>query len=158
MATATRKDEHQEFVELLAADSAAKEIIGIAKNRMNKFYNPKLYKAAPKRELSEEDRITVNMGGTLAPTQPAGGISGTGVTVLAQVRAHGAGAPPPPPETFGAYSRKSGEGNGVIQMMDNLIADLDKEMTEAKTEEKLAQEEYEQMMNDSRDKRATDAN
>merc|ERR1719502_1485771 len=60
-ATATRKEEHDEFVSTLAANSAAKDILGFAKNRLNKFYNPKLYKAPPKRELSEEERITVNM-------------------------------------------------------------------------------------------------
>merc|ERR1719247_180428 len=67
-ATEQRKEEHADNVETLTNDNAAKELIGIAKNRMNKFYNPKLYKAPPKRELSEEERITVNMGGTLAPT------------------------------------------------------------------------------------------
>merc|ERR1719326_2753030 len=40
-----RKEEHAESVETLTSDNAAKELIGIAKNRMNKFYNPKLYKA-----------------------------------------------------------------------------------------------------------------
>merc|ERR1711953_1053880 len=35
-------------------------------------------------------------------------------------------------------------------MMDLLIADLDKEMTEAETEEKDAQEDYEQTMKDSK--------
>merc|ERR550514_1238838 len=158
-ATATRKEENEDYVELMASDSEAKELIGIAKNRMNKFYNPKLYKAAPKRVLSEDERITLNMGGTLAPTNPPAGISGTGVTVLAQVSAHHMskrGAPPPPPETFGAYAKKSGESGGVIAMMDTLLADLDKEMTEAKTEESLAQKEYEQMMKDSRSKRASD--
>merc|ERR1719456_2184661 len=72
-ATDTRKKEHDDYVETLAANSAAKDILGFAKNRLNKFYNPKLYKAPPKRELSEEDRITVNMGGTLAPTAAPGG-------------------------------------------------------------------------------------
>merc|ERR1719359_2602934 len=71
-ATEQRKEENEDFVEELAASNAAKELLGLAKNRMNKFYNPKLYKAPPKRELSAEDRITVNMGGTLAPTQPSG--------------------------------------------------------------------------------------
>merc|ERR1719316_340512 len=32
-ATETRKEEHEDFVETLAADNAAKDIIGIAKNR-----------------------------------------------------------------------------------------------------------------------------
>merc|ERR1719421_1131861 len=91
-ATEQRKEDHEDFVENMAANNAAKDIIGIAKNRLNKFYNPKLYKAPPKRELSEEERITVNMGGTLAPTNAPGGIAGTGVTVL-ETR----GAPPPPP-------------------------------------------------------------
>merc|ERR1719352_2093718 len=62
-ATDARKEEHEENVETLASDNAAKELIGVAKNRMNKFYNPKLYKAPPKRELTEEERITLNMGG-----------------------------------------------------------------------------------------------
>jgi septal ring factor EnvC (AmiA/AmiB activator) len=44
-ATEQRKEEHQDFSELMAGDAAAKELIGFAKNRMNKFYNPKLYKA-----------------------------------------------------------------------------------------------------------------
>merc|ERR1719502_743413 len=67
-ATQQRKDENAEYTELMANDAAAKELLGFAKNRLNKFYNPKLYKPPPKRELTEEERITVNMGGTLAPT------------------------------------------------------------------------------------------
>merc|ERR1719502_1875218 len=134
----------------MSNDGAAKELIGLAKNRMNKFYNPKLYKPPPKRELSAEDRITVNMGGTLAPTQPPAGIAGTGVTALSQV------APPPPPETYGAYQKKGEESSGVIAMMDLLIKDLAKEITEMETEEKLAQEDYEKFMADSAEKRALD--
>merc|ERR1719235_53800 len=149
-ATEQRKEENEDFVEGMAAATAAKELLGLAKNRMNKFYNPKLYKPPPKRELSAEDRITVNMGGTLAPTQPPAGIAGTGVTALSQV------APPPPPETYGAYQKKGEESSGVIAMMDLLIKDLTKEITEMETEEKLAQEDYEKFMADSAEKRALD--
>merc|ERR1719263_2231851 len=98
-ATEQRQEENKEFTELMASDSAAKELLGFAKNRLNKFYNPKLYKPPPKRELTEEQRITVNMGGTLAPTAAPGGIAGTGVTALSQV------APPPPPATAGAFKK-----------------------------------------------------
>merc|ERR1719379_1192244 len=42
-------------------------------------------------------------------------------------------------------------------MMDLLIADLDKEMQEAEVEEKDAQKEYEQMMDDAAKKRAEDS-
>jgi len=148
-ATDQRKEEHEDFVELMASDSAAKELLKFAVNRLNKFYNPKLYKAPPKRVLSEEDQITVNMGGTLAPTAAPGGIAGTGVTVLAQ-------APPPPPEAPGAYKKKSEESTGVIAMIDLLMKDLDKEMTEAEVTEKDAQAEYEAMMTESASKRAAD--
>merc|ERR1719198_1914026 len=151
-ATEQRKEEHDEYHNLKASDTAAKELLAFAKNRLNKFYNPKLYKPPPKRELSEEDRITVNMGGTLAPTQPPAGIAGTGIAALAQRE-----APPPPPETMGAYTKSSEENNGVIAMIDLLVKDLDKEMTVATTEEKDAQADYEKMMADSAAKRAEDS-
>merc|ERR1719389_1209230 len=154
-ATETRKEEHQDFTGLMASDSAAKELLKFAKNRLNKFYNPKLYKAPPKRVLSEEEQLTVNMGGTLAPTEAPGGIAGTGVTVLADIKQHKV-APPPPPETAAAFSKKSEESNGVISMIDLMIKDLTKEMTTAETTEKLAQEDYEEAMSDSAEKRALD--
>merc|ERR1719238_2312266 len=49
-----RKEENADYQELMASDGAAKELLGFAKNRLNKFYNPKLYKAPPKRELTDE--------------------------------------------------------------------------------------------------------
>jgi septal ring factor EnvC (AmiA/AmiB activator) len=150
-ATETRKEEHKNYVETIASDNAAKELLAIAKNRLNKFYNPKLYKAPPKRELSEEDRITVNLGGTLAPTAAPGGIGGTGVTVFAEA------APPPPPAAVAAYSKKSEESTGVIAMVDLLVSDLDKEINEMGVEEKNSQAEYESFMKDSAEKRAADS-
>jgi len=152
-ATEQRKEEHTDYDNMMAGDSAAKEVLLFAKNRLNKFYNPKLYVPPPKRELSEEDRVVVNMGGTLAPTQPAGGIGGTGITVLAQGRV----APAPPPETFGAYKNKGEENGGVVAMIDILVKDLDKEMTEGKVTEDNSQADYEKTMADSAAKRAEDS-
>jgi len=153
-----RQAEHKEFEQLLSSDSAAKQLLGLAKNRLNKFYNKALYKAAPKRELSEEDRIVVNNGGTLAPTAAPGGIAGTGITAFADISEHvqTKDAPAPPPETFGAYSKKSGEANSVVGMIDLLIKDLDKELAEAETAEKDAQADYEALLKDSAAKRAED--
>merc|ERR1719155_160762 len=54
-ATEQRKEEHEDFVQELAANNAAKDLLNFAKTRLNKFYNPKLYKAPPKRELTEEE-------------------------------------------------------------------------------------------------------
>merc|ERR1719277_695549 len=56
-ATVQRKEESEDYDELMASDAAAKEILGFAKNRLNKFYNPKLYVAPKEKELSREDRI-----------------------------------------------------------------------------------------------------
>jgi chromosome segregation ATPase len=80
-ATETRKEEHEDYVASSAANKATVDILKFAKNRLNKFYNPSQYKPPPKRELSEEERITLNMGGTLAPTEAPGGIAGTGISV-----------------------------------------------------------------------------
>jgi len=161
-ATKNRKEENEEYKSTMAANTAAKELLKIAKNRLNKFYNPKMYKAPPKRELSAEERISVNMGGTASPTPAPGGIAGTGVTVLAQVASHtqrssGSEAPPPPPETFGPYTKKGQESSGVLAMVDMLVADLDKEMQEMGVEEKDAQADYEKYIADSADKRAADS-
>merc|ERR1712039_985591 len=124
-ATELRKQEHADNTETVANDSAAKQLLEIAKNRLAKFYTPKLYRAAPKTELSAENRVVVSMGGTVAPTPAPGGIAGTGVVALVQVRAHdNRVAPAPPPETWDAYTKKGEEHTGVTQMMDMLVADL----------------------------------
>merc|ERR1719203_1677097 len=106
-ATDTRKAEHADYKTLMQNDNTAKEVLLWAKNRLNKFYHPKMYKAPPKRELSAEEDITVRMGGTVATPAP-GGIAGTGIGAFAQVYEHSSSAvaPPPPPETFGPYTKK----------------------------------------------------
>ena len=126
-ATEQRKEENSDYTTLMANDSAAKELLGMAKNRLNKFYNPKLYK-------------------------PEG-------ASFVQIATHTQqeDAPPPPPEAPGGYKKKGEESTGVIAMIDDLIKELDTEMTEAETEEKLAQEEYEELMADSAQKRAADS-
>eukprot|EP00929_Paragymnodinium_shiwhaense_P070756 TRINITY_DN3587_c0_g1_i1.p1 TRINITY_DN3587_c0_g1~~TRINITY_DN3587_c0_g1_i1.p1 ORF type:complete len:227 (-),score=114.66 TRINITY_DN3587_c0_g1_i1:102-761(-) len=128
----------------------------MAKNRMNKFYNKALYKPAPKRELSEEDRIAVNMGGTAPPTPAPGGIAGTGIEAFVQAHNAEVDAPAPPPEAP-TYAKKSEESTGVIAMMDMLVQDLEKEIQEAEVDEKDAQKEYEEMSADAADKRTADA-
>jgi len=129
-ATEIRKEENADYKELKQSDTAAKEILAMAKNRLNKFYNPKLYKPPPVEE----------------PT-------------FVQISEHSSnkGAPPPPPETFGPYSKKTEESTGVIAMIDLLVADLDKELQEAAVMEEDAQKEYEEMMAESATKRADDS-
>jgi len=151
--TDVRKEENSDFITALAQHTSAHELLSFAKNRMNKFYNPKLYKPPAKRELNEEERLTVNFGGSLAPTSAPGGIAGTGIGLVQLNKA----APPPPPETWGAYQKNREGGNGVVGMMDLLLKDLTGEMTEMKVLERQAQEEYEEFMADAADKRTEDS-
>merc|ERR1719240_2241824 len=131
-ATENRKEEHDEFEATYAANAAAVDLLGFAKNRLNKFYNPSQYKAPPKRQLSEDEQIALNMGGTLAPTEAPGGIAGTGIGF---VQEHNGAAPPPPPAADLAYKTKGEESAGVITMIDTLVNDVEKEMQVAKLEE-----------------------
>jgi chromosome segregation ATPase len=124
-ATQNRKDENSEYKELMSSNSAAKELINVAKNRLQQFYNPKLAKATPSVVL-----ISAHEQGNDAPKAPEG---------------------------VGEFKAKSEENNGVVAMMDLLVRDLDKEMTEAETSEKDAQADYEQTMQDSKVKRADDS-
>merc|ERR1719210_2318212 len=154
-ATDQRKAESAENKDLVVSNGAAKELILFAKNRLEKFYNPRLYKAAPDRQLSEGDRIYENQGGYI-PTEAPGGIANTGIRAFAQLfSVHTASAPPP--AAAAAYVKKSEGSAGVMAMMDLLVQDLDKETTEAETEEANAQEEYQRVMAESADKRTQDS-
>merc|ERR1719498_1211207 len=64
-ATEARKAEHDDYVETLAANTAAKDLLEFAKNRLNKFYNPKLYVAPPAREVG-----FAQLHGVAAPPPP----------------------------------------------------------------------------------------
>merc|ERR550534_1592272 len=149
-ATDNRKAENAAYKELMAADTAAEQLLSMAANRLAKFYTPKLYVPPAKTELSAEQRIAVNMGSEAAPTEPP---------MLAQIRQHDllSVAPPPPPETWGAYKKKGEEHGGVVAMLNMLKADLAKEMQSATVDEEDAQAEYEKMMADSAEKRRVDS-
>merc|ERR1719274_536141 len=160
-ATEQRKEEHAVFLQTQAEGSAAVQLIEAAKNKLNKFYNPTMYKAPERRELTEEERIAVANGAVdprdAEEATAAPGIAGTGIAVFAQVRAASNAAPPPPPETFGAYTKKSGKSNGVIKLMDMMIGDVKTDLTKSEHAEEMAQKDYENLMAASQKTRATNA-
>jgi len=53
-ATEQRKEENAEFKDVKAGNAAAIELLGMAKNRLNKFYNPKLAKFVQVQEAQPE--------------------------------------------------------------------------------------------------------
>jgi len=153
-ATAQRKSENQNFVSTAASNNAALQLLEVAKNRLNKFYNPALYKPPPERELTEEERIYLASGGVLT-TQAPGGIAGTGVALPAFVQVAAKDAPAPPPETVDAYAKR--DSSGPIALIDSLKRDLEKDMQQNEHDEKTAQKEYERTMADSAQKRKMDS-
>ena len=67
------------------------QLLELAGNRLNRFGATKLHKAAPKADVSADDRIYVNMGGDVTTAAPAG-IAGTNA---ARVQLLQADAPEP---------------------------------------------------------------
>merc|ERR1719213_359742 len=133
-ATKTREEENAFYKKTMQEDTAAKDILKMAKNRLAKFYAPKMYIPPAKVERSTMGRISEEMS-------------------LAQHAAN----PGPPPATWSAYAKKDEEHGGVVAMLDLLMADLDKEIAQMTTDEKEAQSEYETFMGNAGDKRAADS-
>merc|ERR1719333_1130863 len=136
-ATEQRKEEHAAYVAQMQMNEAAVGLVEKAKNRMQKFYNPTLYKAPPKTENTMEEKII---------------IAGT----FAQVHMHMRVAPPPAPEMPSGPPQKNSKSAGVIGMMDTIISDLGSDMKDMEYEEKTAQKDYAELMADSQETRAGD--
>merc|ERR1719305_2100700 len=131
-ATEQRKEEHAAYVAQMQMNEAAVGLVEKAKNRMQKFYNPTLYKAPPKTEMTMEEKIIA---------------AGTSFVQIEQ---------PEAPETFGAYEKKSEKSGGVMALMDMITKEMESEMKDAEYDEKTAQTEYAELMADSQDSRAQD--
>merc|ERR1719379_1409814 len=127
-ATEQRKDEHSDYIDEAASNQAAVDLLGMAKNRLNKFYNPTLYKEP--EPVAEEEFFSQ----------------------IAVTRAD----PGAPPETFGEY-KKSESSSGVINMIDEMIKEMKDEMAESKRDEEKAQKDSEETMTDAATKRADDS-
>lgn len=170
--TEQRKEENENYLEDLAANKAAEELLTLAKNRLAKFYDPKLYSSATAASgLSDEEQVYSSFGGevlaqvtTATPGDEHTQVS-AGISVFEELAGQAASflqvsdqqQPPPPPETFGEYDKKSEAKTEVFTLIDMLMGDLNKDMAEAKSAEKEAQTDYEETMKMSVEKRASDA-
>jgi len=131
-ATEQRKEEHTEYTSTAASNQACVKLIGMAKNRMQKFYQPSLYKAPPTTTKSD---------------------SPYGFVQVSIRRAE----PGPAPETFEGELKKNEGGGNIIAMMDQMIKDVEMDIQEGKHDEEYAQKDYEETMNDAATKRADDS-
>eukprot|EP00933_Yihiella_yeosuensis_P047778 TRINITY_DN436_c0_g6_i1.p1 TRINITY_DN436_c0_g6~~TRINITY_DN436_c0_g6_i1.p1 ORF type:complete len:682 (-),score=245.91 TRINITY_DN436_c0_g6_i1:165-2210(-) len=119
--TDQRQKEHQEYEELLASNGQAKDLLVMAKNRMNQFYHPELAPESFLQEVSKHFQEDEER-----------------------------------PEEYGEHKTKEGQGNKVVNMIQGLMTELDKENAEAKHDETEGQKMYEEFMADAKDKRASD--
>jgi hypothetical protein len=131
-ASETRKAEHAEYSETLQLTEAAVALIGKAKNRLAKFYNPTVYKAAPKQEATMEEKIIASYGGF--------------VQERASLHRQSSKQLPEIPE-LPAYEKKN--SGGVVALMDKIVSDLEKDKASAEHDEKYAQKEYVELMAES---------
>jgi len=129
-ATEQRKDEHAEYLEEAAANQAAFELLGMAKNRLNQFYNPTLYKSP--EPVPEEEEFFAQ-------------------TAVSRAE------PGAPPETFSGEYKKSESSAGLINMIDEMGKEMQDDMAEAKRDEEEGQKAYEETMNDAATKRSDDS-
>lgn len=132
VATEQRKDEHAEYMSTSASNQAAMQLIEMAKNRMNKFYNPSLYKAPPTTTVEDTPY---------------------GFVQLAAKRAD----PGPAPETFEGEYKKSEGSTNIIAMMGQMSKDVEMDIQEGKHDEEEAQKDYEEAMRDAATKRSEDS-
>merc|ERR1719460_1579400 len=131
-ATEMRKEQHAEYVSAMQLNEVAVGLVEKAKNRMQKFYNPTLYKAAPKTERTMEQKI-IDAG------------------TFAQVNSHFVSKD----LTFGKY-QKSEKASGVMGLMDMITKELAADAKDAGFEEKTAQTDYAELMSAAQASRASD--
>eukprot|EP00933_Yihiella_yeosuensis_P018779 TRINITY_DN1531_c1_g1_i1.p2 TRINITY_DN1531_c1_g1~~TRINITY_DN1531_c1_g1_i1.p2 ORF type:complete len:691 (-),score=235.05 TRINITY_DN1531_c1_g1_i1:178-2250(-) len=129
--TAQRQKENQEYQELVAGNEQAKNLLRMAKKRMNQFYHPK---------VAELDKIEV-------ATPPA----------FYQVDIELHDQRKEKPGTYGEFKTSEGSGNRIVNMLQDIINDLDAENAEAKHNENESQRFYEDLLADSKAKRKADA-
>lgn len=131
-ASETRKEEHAEYSETLQLTEAAVALIGKAKNRLSKFYNPTVYKAPPKTEASMEEKIIASYGGFVQKHAALHRISGKQMPEIPELP---------------KYEKKN--SGGVVALMDKIVLDLEKDKASAEADEKNAQTEYVALMAES---------
>jgi len=142
-----RKAEHSEYQESMTSNSAALDLLTLARDHMNKVYNPTM----------------VTETTTKSPYDPYALLQSSFIQLKALeanavsfFQRSSSKVQQPPPTFEGGYQKKSEESNGVLKMIDTLSSDIEKEMAVAKTEEENAQADYQETVADAAKKREAD--
>merc|ERR1719235_1794004 len=124
---------------MMHLNEAAMQLIEKAKNRLQKFYNPTLYKAPPKTEDTMEEKII--KAGTFAQIRSHRSKDEADVATLEM-----------PDAPFSMY-QKSEKSAGVLGLMDMMVKEIETDMKDAEYEEKTSQADYAKLMTESQETR-----
>jgi hypothetical protein len=138
-ATEQRKAEHEDFLAATQLNEAAVALVGKAKNRLQKFYNPTLYKAPPKTEDTMEEKIIK---------------AGTFVQIKSHLKDE---EDTDAADGFSGQYQKSEKSAGVLGLMDMMVKEIETDMKDAAYEEKTSQADYAKLMEESEEGRAANS-
>jgi len=174
-ATAQRKAEHQDYMENMQANNAAKEILVVAKARLEEFYNKQREKSqkllqtekgtAKKQVVGQALRIKAfnpskstegsaaslrevtkaSISALFDTSDDSDEDSDTDALVFMQVNTHA------------ASGDRREESKGAINLISSIVADIEKKVKDMNTAEKEAQFEFEYAVKESAEKRAQEA-
>merc|ERR1719399_567969 len=150
--TEQSKEENAFHTQSMSEVAMAMQLLQKAKEKLGAVYAPK-EGAASLLEIRRSDRV-VSAGDPDVQMNAMLGLSFLQVDSVASsllsqsLKALAGTEPPPPPETA-SYSAKTGQGMGIMALMDTLISDLKVEQQKANSEEAAAQKTYEDGLADS---------
>eukprot|EP00746_Dinoflagellata_sp_MGD_P163321 gnl/MRDRNA2_/MRDRNA2_91293_c0_seq1.p1 gnl/MRDRNA2_/MRDRNA2_91293_c0~~gnl/MRDRNA2_/MRDRNA2_91293_c0_seq1.p1 ORF type:complete len:711 (+),score=228.91 gnl/MRDRNA2_/MRDRNA2_91293_c0_seq1:76-2208(+) len=149
-ATEQRKSEHAEHLSTAAANQAAVKLLGMAKNMLNRFYNPEEYrKPEPTPEPAGNKYLSLEQE-PMQPTQDDG-------IIFAQVRMRTKQEEPDVSYLQNREPERAGAAGGVLGMMSQLQHSVELDIKESEMEEADAQKDYEEAMKAATSKRAADS-
>lgn len=140
-ATKQRKEENAKYREELNSNRGAGELLDMAKTRLMKFYNPD--SAKPSASPDDEDGAApefVQVSELLDDEETSGG-----------------GEEEEPEAPSNKDYEKNKDGGRAVGMISKLQGELAAASAEMKVDEKHAQQEYEQLVKDAKEKRASDS-
>jgi len=157
-ATEQRKKEHAEFVNSFATMDTARRLIDKAATRLEKFYNPKSFKAktdAVKKKALDDAGLGLVQKVTPKPSLAVQRMT-KDFDAFIQLHSHTVKKVDPIEimDTPKTYEKK--ESGGVIGLMMEMKSDLTADMTEGEMEEKFAAKDYARIMKDAQETRAAD--
>jgi regulator of replication initiation timing len=142
--TEQRKEENSFHTQAMAENAMAMQLLNKAKAKLTAVYaakaEPSLLEVRRVDSAKSDPDAQINAMLGLSFLQ----VSEKGEDMLSQSLEALSGTEPPPPPEATSYSKKTGQGLGIVGLMSELISDLKLEGQKAQMEEASAQKAYEE--------------